>query len=115
MSCLSETSHAEAVDLPTDTHVASAPTPARVELTAQRSTRRLRLDPKYGSGSREVDVRYLWCGAPDAPTLIVQGGISADRDVTALEANAAPGWWQELVGVGAAIDLDRWRVLAIDW
>ncbi|MHB1271762.1 MAG: homoserine O-succinyltransferase MetX [Rhodanobacter sp.] len=115
MTCLSETSHAEAVDQSTDTHVASVSTPARVELTAQRSTRRLRLDPKYGSGPREVDVRYLWCGAPDAPTLIVQGGISADRDVTALEANAAPGWWQALVGAGGAIDLDKWRVLAIDW
>lgn len=88
---------------------------ARSGLTAQRSTRRLLLTPKYGSGPRAVDVHYLWCGAADAPTLIVQGGISADRDVTALDAAAAPGWWQALVGTGAAIDLDCWRVLAIDW
>jgi homoserine O-acetyltransferase len=87
----------------------------RVRLTAQRSTRRLRLSPKYGSGPREVEVSYLWCGAAGAPTVIVQGGISADRDVTALDGDAAPGWWQALVGSGAAVDLERWRVLAIDW
>lgn len=87
----------------------------RDDLTTQRGTRRLMLGSKYGSDRREVEVRYLWCGAPDAPTLIVQGGISADRDVTALDGHAAPGWWQALVGRGASIDLQRWRVLAIDW
>jgi homoserine O-acetyltransferase len=87
----------------------------RVRLTAQRSTRRLQLSPKYGSGPREVEVSYLWCGAAGAPTVIVQGGISADRDVTALDGDDAPGWWQALVGSGAAVDLERWRVLAIDW
>ncbi|RCS31459.1 homoserine O-succinyltransferase [Rhodanobacter denitrificans] len=94
---------------------AAEPAYARSPLTAQRSTRRLRLSPKYGSGPREVEVDYLWCGAPGAPTVIVQGGISADRDVTALDGGAAPGWWQALVGRGAAIDLERWRVLSIDW
>ena len=91
-----------------------AATRTRVALGEQRSTRRLVLTPKYGSGSRGVDVHYLWCGAPDAPTVIVQGGISANRDVTA-PADTAPGWWQELVAEGAAIDLSGFRVLAIDW
>ena len=77
--------------------------------------RRVTLTPKYGSDAVEVDVRYAWTGAPDAPTLIVQGGISADRDVVTLERGAAPGWWQPLVGAGAAIDLNQWRVLSIDW
>jgi homoserine O-acetyltransferase len=85
------------------------------DLTAQRSSRRLALDPKYGRGPCKVDVNYLWCGAADAPTLIVQGGISASRDVAALESDAAPGWWQSLVTAGGAIDLDRYRVLSIDW
>ncbi|HEX8778551.1 MAG TPA: homoserine O-succinyltransferase [Rhodanobacter sp.] len=87
---------------------------ARNGLADQRGTRRIALSPKYGNGPRDVDVRYLWCGAPDAPTVIVQGGISADRDVTA-PAGAAPGWWQALVAEEAAIDLARYRVLAIDW
>ncbi|BFI96936.1 MAG: homoserine O-succinyltransferase [Rhodanobacter sp.] len=90
------------------------PSPAPRALGAQRSTRRLAFKPKYGSASREADVRYLWCGAPDAPTVIVQGGISANRDVTA-PAGAAAGWWQALVAEDAAIDLARFRVLAIDW
>jgi homoserine O-acetyltransferase len=89
--------------------------PRRDSLTAQRSTRRLTLTPKYGRGPSTVDVRYLWCGAADAPTLIVQGGISASRDVVVLDDESTPGWWQELVGAGGAIDLDRYRVLAIDW
>ncbi|MBD8873230.1 homoserine O-succinyltransferase [Rhodanobacter sp. DHB23] len=90
------------------------PSVAPRALGAQRSTRRLALSPKYGNGPREVDVRYLWCGAPDAPTVIVQGGISANRDVTA-PADTAAGWWQALVAEDAAIDLARFRVLAIDW
>lgn len=87
----------------------------REALTAQRSARRLVLTPKYGQGPREVEVRYLWCGVADGPTLIVQGGISASRDVVASEGTAAPGWWQALVGAGGAIDLRRYRVLSIDW
>jgi len=82
-------------------------------LTSRRSTRQLVLSPKYGHAARSVDVRYLWCGAADAPTMIVQGGISASRDVTAFDGTE--GWWQALVDTGAAIDLDRCRVLSIDW
>jgi homoserine O-acetyltransferase len=96
-----------------ETVVAAAPRCA-TDLTEQRGTRRVSFVPKYGSDVVEVDVRYLWCGAPHAPTVIVQGGISADRDVCTGRERAA-GWWQELVGVGAAIDLSHYRVLSIDW
>jgi len=84
------------------------------DLTEQRGTRRVVISPKYGSDPVGVDVRYLWCGAPDAPTVIVQGGISADRDVCAGRDRAA-GWWDALVAEGAAIDLTACRVLSIDW
>lgn len=87
---------------------------ARAELTAQRSARRLAITPKYGQGRVELEVRYHWCGASDAPTVIVQGGISATRDVSA-PAGAEPGWWQALVAAEATIDLHCYRVLAIDW
>ena len=124
MTCLSDTNPAENCPVETgalalDLFPSGRATPVALRslpsLTTQRSTRRLLLNPKYGSGPCEVDVRYQWCGAPGAPTLIVQGGISADRDVAALDGDTAPGWWQALVGVGAAIDLNCWRVLAIDW
>lgn len=84
------------------------------DLTEQRGTRRVVISPKYGSDPVGVDVRYLWCGAPDAPTVIVQGGISADRDVCAGRERAT-GWWDALVAEGAAIDLAACRVLSIDW
>ncbi|RUL69293.1 homoserine O-succinyltransferase MetX [Dyella choica] len=90
------------------------PTHARGTLTAQRSSRHLSLQPKYGHGASELVVRYQWTGAPDAPTIIVQGGISADRHVAGTE-QGQPGWWSELVGHGRAIDLAHCRVLSIDW
>ena len=93
--------------------VATAPRSA-ADLSEQRGTRRVSFTPKYGSDMVDVDVRYLWCGAPHAPTVIVQGGISADRDVCT-GRDRAVGWWQELVGTGAAIDLSQYRVLSIDW
>lgn len=88
---------------------------ARPSLTRQRCTRRVTFEPKYGGGRSGVEVSYLWCGAPDAPTVVVQGGISAGRDVVAPEGEAGSGWWQALVGEGQAIDLNRYRVLSIDW
>ena len=87
----------------------------RPKVFSQRGTCRVTLTPKYGDGPRLVNVSYSWIGAIGAPTVIVQGGISADRDVTVLDEHATPGWWQALVGVDAAIDVTRWRVLAIDW
>jgi homoserine O-acetyltransferase/O-succinyltransferase len=98
-----------------DRHIAViVPLPSRNTLTEQRSTRRLNLQPKYGSNVSKVDVRYHWTGAPDAPTVIVQGGISADRYVTDSDQGKS-GWWSELVGHGQAIDLAHCRVLSIDW
>ncbi len=113
MTLHSQTSHAE------DRH-ASFPGMREVlragpDIRVQRGTRRVVLVPRYGEGRREVDVSYAWFGAADAPTVIVQGGISADREVTALDEDATPGWWQALVGDGAAIDLARWQVLSINW
>ncbi|GGA51240.1 homoserine O-succinyltransferase MetX [Dyella nitratireducens] len=90
------------------------PLHSRSTLTEQRSSRRLTLQPKYGHGTSQVDVRYQWTGASDAPTIIVQGGISADRYVAGAEQGKA-GWWSELVGHGQAIDLAHCRVLSIDW
>ena len=100
---------------PDDRHAAViVPLHPRATLTEQRSSRRLALQPKYGSSVGKVDVRYQWTGAPDAPTVIVQGGISADRHVSNSDQGQA-GWWSELVGEGQAVDLAHCRVLSIDW
>ncbi|MBN8715246.1 MAG: homoserine O-succinyltransferase [Xanthomonadales bacterium] len=101
--------------------LALAPAPStwrpapRAESGSGRGTRTLTIRPKYGDQACNVEVHYLCCGAPGAPTVIVQGGISATRNVVAQDGDAVPGWWQSLVGDGRAVDLERYRVLSIDW
>ena len=88
---------------------------ATARFTDQCGSRRVRIAPRYGEGVVDAEIRYLWVGRPGAPTVIVQGGISADRDVCATAGHPLPGWWEAQVGAGRAIDLERFRVLAIDW
>jgi homoserine O-acetyltransferase len=75
--------------------------------------RTIRLTPKHGDLARNVRVRFALNGAPGAPVVIVQGGISANRHAVATAGSA--GWWDAIVGPGRAIDTTRLRVLAIDW
>lgn len=89
--------------------------PVRGSFSCIRASRRLRLTPRYGEGEREAEVRYLWTGATGAPTVVVQGGISASRQVCCTNDSNEEGWWGALIGSGKAIDLDRTRVLSIDW
>ena len=61
-------------------------------------------------------VAYRLLGAENAPVVAVMGGISADRRVCAAPgSDETAGWWEGVVGVGRGLDLDRWRVLAIDF
>jgi homoserine O-acetyltransferase len=69
-----------------------------------------RLDDGSRLPDREFRTRLY--GRRGAPLIIVAGGISAGRIVHAPDGS---GWWQEIVGPGAAVDLDRWRVLAFDF
>lgn len=88
---------------------------SRPPFACLRGGRRVQVIPRYGKDAVNAEVRYLWAGAPGAPTVIVQGGISADRDVCGTAERREPGWWEAVVGAGRAIDLDQVRVLAIDW
>lgn len=54
-------------------------------------------------------------GPPGAPLVVVLGGISADRHVTATEEDPSPGWWSAVVGHGRAVDTTVFRVLGIDF
>lgn len=54
-------------------------------------------------------------GPADAPLVVVLGGISAHRHVTATPDDPRPGWWSAQVGPGRAIDTDRFAVLGVDW
>lgn len=80
-----------------------------------RLTTQIHLTPQFGSRRTNATLRYLLLGPADADTIIVQGGISAGRDVSATEQRTDAGWWQPLVGPGRAIDTRRVRVLCIDW
>ena len=82
-------------------HAASSP--------SQRGAYRCQLLLQHG-GLRDVLIDWELSGPADAPLLIVAGGISAHRHVTANQLDATPGWWQAQAGV-----FGRYRVLAIDW
>jgi homoserine O-acetyltransferase/O-succinyltransferase len=58
---------------------------------------------------------YEVIGPPDAPLVVVLGGISASRHVVATEHDPSPGWWDAVVGPGRGIDTSRLRVLGVDF
>ena len=72
------------------------------------------LDLHHGGRLEGVEVAYRLAGAPDGPVVAALGGISAGRDVFA-PPGAPPGWWQDAVGPGRALDTDRYRVLGMDF
>jgi homoserine O-acetyltransferase/O-succinyltransferase len=54
-------------------------------------------------------------GPAEAPAIVVLGGISAGRHVSAHGLVPQPGWWEGIVGPGAAIDTARFQVVSFDW
>ncbi len=54
-------------------------------------------------------------GPRSAPAVAVLGGISATRHVVSNEHDPSPGWWDDIVGPGRAIDTNAFRVLGIDF
>jgi homoserine O-acetyltransferase len=72
------------------------------------------LDLHFGGHLPRVEVAWRLAGAQGAPVVATLGGISAGRNAFSLQADA-PGWWEEAVGPGRALDTDRFRVLGIDF
>lgn len=62
------------------------------------------------AGLIPVSIRYELAGNENAPLLLVTGGISAGRHVTANPSDESDGWWQS-----QATALAPYRILAIDW
>jgi homoserine O-acetyltransferase/O-succinyltransferase len=67
------------------------------------------------AGERDISIAYECQGNPDAPVIIVAGGISANRHVSLSTEYPERGWWEAQVGPGRAIDTQRFFVLAINW
>lgn len=58
---------------------------------------------------------YELTGLDGAPVIVALGGISATRHVTATGGDGSPGWWENVVGAGRAIDTTKYRVLSLDY
>lgn len=66
------------------------------------------------SGEILSNAKLAWsCTGPaDAPLIVVLGGISAHRRVCARDGR---GWWEAQCGAGRPLDIERYRLLGIDW
>jgi homoserine O-acetyltransferase len=58
---------------------------------------------------------YEIIGPPAGPVIVVLGGISASRHVTATAGDPSAGWWEAIAGPGRAIDTRHVRVLGVDY
>ena len=66
----------------------------------------------------EFDAAAVRCeivGPRGAPVIAVLGGISASKHVTSSASDPCPGWWEDVVGPGRAIDTRQFRILGIDY
>ena len=59
--------------------------------------------------------RFELIGPLSAPLVVVLGGISASCHVAVTPDDSSPGWWDDIVGPGRAIDTTRLRVLSVDY
>lgn len=84
--------------------------PAGVELCHLATRRTARGDLRVGA-----QLAFERQGPLDAEVVVVLGGISAGRHVSAHRAVHGPGWWEGFVGEGLSIDTTRYQVLGIDW
>ncbi len=68
-----------------------------------------------GGELRGAHLAYELFGPEEAPLVVVQGGISAGRQVTRGPYDRTPGWWADFVGEGCPIDTQKYRVLGLDY
>jgi homoserine O-acetyltransferase len=64
-------------------------------------------DTLHGAG-----IAWQCVGPNAAPLVVVLGGISAHRRCSGF---AGPGWWEAQCGAGLALDIERFRLLSVDW
>ena len=65
---------------------------------------------EIGSASLSMTLTARAYGDPDAPLILVLGGISAGCNISGNN-----GWWRDVVGTDKAVDLNRYCVLGFDF
>jgi homoserine O-acetyltransferase len=70
-----------------------------------------------GQQLEQSDVIARVYGPKGAPVVVAAGGISAGRVLFAKEdaTETAPGWWEGVAGPDEALDLNRFRVMSIEF
>ena len=58
---------------------------------------------------------YEVSGPRGAPTIVVLGGISANRHVCGNGVDPSPGWWEGVAGRGRALDPTRYQLVGVDF
>ena len=59
--------------------------------------------------------RHEVAGSSGAPVVLVLGGISSTCHVTSTESDRQPGWWEDVVGAGRAVDTNHFRALGVEF
>ena len=76
-------------------------------------------DFRLQSGQRLIQSHIVarTYGPAKGPVVITAGGISAGRVLFAKDdsTEAAPGWWEGVAGPNAALDLNTWRVISVEF
>jgi homoserine O-acetyltransferase len=58
---------------------------------------------------------YEVFGPRGAPTVLVLGGISANRHICANGVDPTPGWWESVAGRGRALDTTKYQLVGCDF
>jgi len=58
---------------------------------------------------------YEVFGPRGAPTVLVLGGISANRHICANGVDPTPGWWESIAGRGRALDTTKFQLVGCDF
>ncbi len=94
--------------------VRAEPAVPRGERLIAETGRTLELELERGR-IEELRLGYERIGNPDAPTLVVLGGISAQAHVCAHDGDPRDGWWERLVGGGRILDTGAFNLIGMDW
>lgn len=80
--------------------------------------RRVRFDTTIDlvhAGPMRLTLSAEILGAPDAPAIVVLGGISAGQHLCANTLDTSPGWWESQVGLGRTLDPARHQLIGLTW